>query len=295
MRVFFCVFLLLVFSMSSMANEKFSVFSGDGEGSSVSAIINSTNEVDVLFLGESHNDKVAHQLQLQIFKEIIEKHADKRTVILSLEMFERDVQVVIDEYFKGLISESHFLKSSRPWNNYQQDYRPLVELAREKGLRVVAANAPRRYVNTVFRKGIKPLSGLSDQAKLWIAPLPFEKASDKYVAQFVKTFGSGSDHSAFSADSTMIQAQSLWDATMADSIKTAMEGVKNPLVIHVNGSFHSAYGLGVPEHLVRYRPGTKFGVVTMKYVKDFESFDPKDKGLGDFVVLTDAAEPRSFE
>src|SRR3954467_8455063 len=68
-----------------------------------------------------------------------------------MEMFERDVQIVLDEYLSDLITEQHFLASSRPWGNYKTDYRPLVELAKEKHLDVIAANAPRRYVNMVSR------------------------------------------------------------------------------------------------------------------------------------------------
>ena len=104
-------------------------------------------------MGEQHDDAVAHFLQLQIFKAAVEKYSKDRKVALSLEMFERDVQTVVDEYLKNLISETHFLASSRPWGNYKTDYRPLVELAKEKNLPVIAANAPRRYVNMVTRLG----------------------------------------------------------------------------------------------------------------------------------------------
>jgi uncharacterized iron-regulated protein len=71
----------------------------------------------------------------------------------SLEMFERDVQIVLDEYVKDLITEKKFLDDSRPWNNYKTDYRPLVEYAKQNKLPVIAANAPRRYINMVSRGG----------------------------------------------------------------------------------------------------------------------------------------------
>ncbi len=70
-----------------------------------------------------------------------------------MEMFERDVQIVLDEYLKNYISESHFISSSRAWGNYKTDYRPLVEFAKQNKIDVVAANAPRRYVNMVSRLG----------------------------------------------------------------------------------------------------------------------------------------------
>ena len=82
------------------------------------------------------------------------------------------MQIVLDEYLNGLISEDHFLLSSRPWKNYKTDYRPLVEIAKQNKLSVIAANAPRRYVNMVSRNGRDSLNGLSKQAKEWLAPLP---------------------------------------------------------------------------------------------------------------------------
>ena len=66
-------------------------------------------------------------------------------------------------------------------------------------------------------------------------------------------------------------------------------------VLHVNGSFHSAKRMGIPDHLVRYRPGTSFLVVTMTAHKGFPEFSAGDLAdAGDFVIVTDPALPRSF-
>lgn len=78
--------------------------------------------------------------------------AAARRVVLSLEMFERDVQHVLDEYLSGTVPERD-LRDARPWPNYVSDYRPLVEFAKSNGLSVVAANAPRRYVSIAGRRG----------------------------------------------------------------------------------------------------------------------------------------------
>ena len=64
-------------------------------------------------------------------------------------MFERDVQDILDAYLKGKISEKKFLKQARPWPNYLEDYRPLIEFAKKKGMPVIAANLPRRAAAAV--------------------------------------------------------------------------------------------------------------------------------------------------
>ncbi|PNH08738.1 hypothetical protein TSOC_004681 [Tetrabaena socialis] len=57
--------------------------------------------------------------------------AAARPVALSLEMFERDAQVVMDEYLAGACTEADLLKDARPWPNYRGDYRPLVLWAKQ--------------------------------------------------------------------------------------------------------------------------------------------------------------------
>ncbi len=280
-----------VFGQISEANYR--IFDGKGNAATLEDIAKAIEKTDVAFLGEQHDDATAHFLQLQIFKAAVEKYSKERKVVLSLEMFERDVQIVLDEYLKNLISEKHFLESSRPWGNYKTDYRPLVELAKENNLPVIAANAPRRYVNMVSRLGRESLDNLSNDAKKWLAPLPYGAASDAYAQKFNALMGQ-TDSITPLKHSPILNAQSLWDATMAYSIAEFLKANKKALVVHLNGSFHTENRLGTAEHLLKYSPKTKFLVVTMRYEEDFTKFDKaKHENLGDFVILTDSKIPRS--
>ena len=81
---------------------------------------------------------------------------------------------------------------------------------------------------------------------------------------------------------------------MAYSIAEHLKKNKNALIVHLNGAFHTENRLGTVEHLLKYRPKTKVLVVTMRYEDDFKTFDKsKHSNLGDFVILTDAKQPRS--
>ena len=54
-------------------------------------------------------------------------------------------------------------------------------------------------------------------------------------------------------------------------------------------------GLGTPDQLEGYRPGTRRLVVVIDPVDDITSFDIERFGaLGDFIILTDALVPRSY-
>lgn len=290
-----------------VGEQHYRIYTRAGEPASLDQLLARVRATTVTFLGESHDDPAAHYLE-----NLILRSSYSPGQILSLEMFENDVQGVVDEYLADLISEDHLVKSGRAWKNYASDYRPLVEWAKEKGIPVVAANAPRRYVNRVSRLGTDSLDELSEEAKRSLPPLPYAAASDEYRQKFVDLMTKHREMAAKNAreagdeekaeelekdkDYTKgLQAQSLWDAGMAYSIADALQRHPGASVLHVNGSFHSAEKLGILDHLHRYRPNTPTLVVTMLSAKSFPSFDAEQMAdQGDFVIVTDPQLPRSF-
>ncbi len=270
------------------------IYDAQGNPATMEQIINAAGNSDVIFLGENHDDATAHYLQLEIFRKNFEKYGKTRKIALSMEMFERDVQTVLNEYLKDLITEKKFTDDSRPWNNYKTDYRPLVEYAKQNQLDVIAANAPRRYVNMVSRNGRDALGLLSPEAKKWLAPLPYAQSSDAYTKKFTALMGGMPSNTQ--SVSKILESQTLWDATMAFSMAEYLKNNKNALIVQLNGSFHSENRLGTVEQLLKLNPKLKVTVVTMRYEDDFNKFDKtKHENLGDFVILTDAKVPRSFK
>ena len=254
-------------------------FDSKGAAVGLQSIIDALDAADVLFVGETHADPVAHMLEAELLRRAEERYGaaspKRRAVALSLEMFERDVQTVLDEYLAGLITERHFLLSSRPWKNYETDYRPLVEYARARHLPVIAANAPARYVSRVSTQGADSLKALPAVAvKSWLPPLPFPPASEAYAAKFNR-FMQGDAAPAPSAQTPsqaavpnphsgahLLEAQTLRDASMAYAISEYLKrGGHDPLVVQVNGTFHSEERLGVPEQLAHYRPKARAAAV----------------------------------
>ena len=96
----------------------------------------------IIFFGEEHTNALSHKREFELLTELYRLVPDR--LVLSLEMFEKDVQASLDAYLAGRMTEMEFLKVSRPWPNYERDYRHLVEFAKKKGLPVLAANVPRR-------------------------------------------------------------------------------------------------------------------------------------------------------
>jgi uncharacterized iron-regulated protein len=284
----------------------FRAYTGGGERASLEQVLARAAGVEVLFLGESHNDTVGHRIQREIFSRLLHTtrspdgagqagSAGPRALTLSLEMFECDVQYILDEYLSGLITEDQMKRSARPWAFYAEDYAPVVEAAKAAGLRVLAANAPRRYVNMVSRGGRQALAALSDEAKRYLPPLPWPGPSPAYRAALDSVMGQHGDTtaSAAAARENGFLAQSLWDATMAWSI--AGELMRNPgtPLVHLVGSFHVKNGRGILDPLARYRPGTRALIVYVEPVTDVQSFPAELRGAGDFVILTDKSKVRA--
>ncbi|SHK28416.1 ChaN family lipoprotein [Rhodothermus profundi] len=265
------------------------LFTADGQPVSWDRLLEAAGAVEVVFLGEQHDDTVAHRRQLRVLEALQERYGQQRPLVLSLEMFERDVQLVLDEYRQGLIPETQFLNAARPWPNYKRDYRPLVEFARAHGWVILAANAPRRYVNRVRRLGREALEALSPQARGYLPPLPYPEPSDLYRRRFVALMR-GVSHGSMQVDvEHLLQAQALWDATMAYSLAEHLMRQPEALIVHVTGAFHVEGRMGTPEMLQRYRPGTRMLVVVLRPAADPLRFDPaQHMGLGDFIWLTPA-------
>jgi uncharacterized iron-regulated protein len=271
----------------------FRVYDASGKLATIDEIVAAMDKAEVVFIGETHNDAVGHQVELGLLQAAAARYNQGagRQLALSLEMFERDVQTTLDEYLGGLILERQLISDARPWSNYQSDYRPLVEFAREKGMAVIAANVPTRYANMVARAGRNSLDALSPQAKVWLAPLPYGEASTPYAAKFQRAMqGMGGGHEG-KAMQNFLDAQVLRDATMAHSIAQALKARQKALVLHVTGIFHVEGRMGIPEQLEKYRPQTRFIVIALVPASEVPKTDAESlRKLGDFVVVTQTAQ-----
>lgn len=268
------------------------LFDGEGAPVTLDAVVEAALGAEVLLLGEQHDDAAGHALRLELVTRLGAALPPERRLVLALEMFERDVQPVLDEYAAGLVRERDLLAVARPWTNYAEAYRPLVERALGAGWPVVAANVPGRYANLVAREGIEALARLPGHARAWLPPLPVEPPSEPLAGAFRTTMARlGEAHGGHGLDvDRLLAAQNLRDATMAYSVAEALERHAGALVVLLAGAFHTEGGLGVAEHLARYAPGVRVLGLTARPLVSFPELDTTAFRPGDAFVAVTAPE-----
>ena len=254
----------------------------------IDKIVADMADADVLFFGEEHNDSAAHYLENKIFRALHSQFAGK--IVLSMEMFETDGQLVLNEYLAGTIDETRFSRDIRLWNNYK-DYRPMIEYAKQNKIPVIAANPPRRYVNLVTRRGMRSLDSLSKDAKKFLPPLPYDTLTGRYREKFMDIMKG----SPGSTSQNIYYSQSLWDAGMAYSIYSFLKKNKGQKVFHCVGGFHTEEKLGTAAQL--QTRNKKLKILNIAAFSDASFNNPeweKFSNRGDYIIITNPDLKKTF-
>ena len=237
---------------------------------------------DAIFVGEQHDDPNTHRLELAIVEGLTRRGV---SVVVALEMFERDVQAQVEGYAAGRITEEQFLKDSRPWPRYASDYRPLVEFARAHHLPIVASNVPRRIASDVSKNGMPAIDRLDGGDRPLAAKEMQCPTSGEYYQRFGEAMGG---HEG--ANNNFYFAQCVKDETMGESVADAFQknATGRVTIVHVNGAFHSDFGEGTAESARRRMPGRRIAVVSMIPVDNLDTTRPDDDDFkrADYLVYT---------
>ena len=246
------------------------VESATGNTVSFTSLIGRAAMADVVFFGEQHDDPETHFLEFALLEGLGQRH---NSVVLSLEMFERDVQPELDRYLSGGVSEAAFLARSRPWPRYATDYRAMVQLARVRGWKVIASNIPRPMASAISRRGMRALDTLTTLERAHASASMICPTNDAYFKRFGEAMGghsagggppsAGDAAAAQAMTERFYEAQCAKDETMAESITRELMGTRGRgVLLHVNGAFHSDYGLGTAERVRRRMPDIRSLVIT---------------------------------
>jgi hypothetical protein len=162
---------------------------------------------------------------------------------------------------------------------------------------VVAANVPRPLATEVAKTGAGALDDRADTEAGWFAAQRICPTDDEYFRRFREAMGAHpAGDGAAGVPAGQVEryylSQCLKDETMAESIAGAFlsrqGGDPGPLVVHVNGAFHSDFGLGTAARVERRLPDRRTVVVTILPVGDLDTLTPSDddRRRADYLVYT---------
>jgi uncharacterized iron-regulated protein len=287
LNTIFFIITLLICNLMAIGQEKraYRIFSSEGKEVKYGNMLGELTTVDVVLFGELHNNPIAHWLEFEIANSLYESNAN---LVLALEMFEADDQIILNEFVNGTIEESHLMSEAKVWDNYKTDYKPLVDFAKAKKLKIVASNIPRRYANLVYKRGLTSLDSLSAEARSWIAPLPIqvdlEQRGYKNMINQMKGHGSNPENLAMS--------QAVKDATMAHFIlKNSTPG---NVIFHVNGAYHSQDGEGIIAYIKRSRPETRMVTIHVAEQNEIDELDRENIAKADFIICVPENMTKTF-
>ncbi len=250
------------------------IYSADGEVRSFEKMAASALESQVVLFGEHHDDPIVHWLQLRLAKAL----SEQKKLTIAAEMLETDNQAAVDMYLEGKYSARQLDSAARLWPNFKTDYRPIVDFAKSKQIRVMASNVPRRYASMVYKGGFEALSALPDQEKAFMPPLPidYDPNLPGYVRMMREMGGHGGDN--------LPKAQALKDATMAWSILKALPA--NGVLLHLNGTYHSDNYEGIGWYLKRKNPQLRIVTIATVSQADIGKLEEQNRNLADYIIAT---------
>lgn len=276
------ILISLLLLLSPMDKPAYQIFDKAGKEVLYSDVFKASSNSQVVLFGEIHNSPVSHWLQYELIADL--NNIKNTQVIVGAEMLESDDQIVIDEYLSGLIEYRHFEKEVKLWPNFQTDYKPALEFAKENSIPFIATNVPRRYASLVAYKGFDTLSSLSEEAKSFLPPLPISFNPELPGYKILKEMG-GNGHGKMKY---MAEAQALKDATMAHFIyKNTMPA---GIFLHINGSYHSNNYEGIYWYLRQKQKDLEILTIATVEQESLEKLDKSNYGLADYIIVV----PKTF-
>ncbi len=272
--------LLLMFSHTLAAQEllPYRLYNAQGKKVKYAQMLQQIRQADVVFFGEVHNDPMSHWMSLHMLEDLQKVHQD---LVLGMEMFEADDQIVLNEYQQGLIQEAQLLSEAKVWDQYATEYKPMVDYAISHKVKVFASNIPRRYASVVFHKGLSALDSLSEEARKWMAPLPI--TVDTSLSSYQEMVEAMGGHGGAATDN-FISAQAIKDATMAYFIAQHLPAH----VLHINGAYHTQDKEGIAWYLKQSHPELNIMTIHSVPQEDVAKLEKENKGKGDYILCLPA-------
>lgn len=199
-----------------------------------------------VFVGEQHDQYAHHLVQLTIVRELHKRHPD---LVIGMEFFQKPYQEHLDDFVEKRIDEPTMLSRTEYFRRWQYDYRlyrPILQYARQAGVRILALNVPAELTERVADVG---LDGLSEAEKAAV-PADMDQSNEIYRERLRRIFQHHPEPEKRNFDH-FVQAQLLWDEGMAETAAAYFRDNPEGHMVILAGSGHIANRDGIPDRLSR--------------------------------------------
>lgn len=226
-----------------------------GERSTFEKMMEDLAQANVVFVGEDHHNRHHHEAQRRIAEALAARQPD---LAMGMEMLQTTSQAAADRWVAGDIDLGAFVAETewkRTWGYDVELYRPLLELARERRLPLIALNAPENVVKRIREVGVDGLDAAERAA------IPEMDLTNDAHRDWVK-LAMGAHHALDPARfERAYSIQVLWDETMAETTARTLRGPPpRPMVVFA-GTGHVIRRMGIPARVERRMPQAKTRVV----------------------------------
>jgi uncharacterized iron-regulated protein len=119
-------------------------------------MIDDIKRVNLVFVGEAHDNELHHRFQLDIIKSL---HSSKRPVAAGFEMFTAESQNDLDQWTAGLLPSDNFTTIYyRNWNFPWPLYRDILVYVKDNKIPAIGLNLPAEISQKVAKSGFSALT-----------------------------------------------------------------------------------------------------------------------------------------
>jgi len=208
----------------------------------------------VVVIGETHDNKSHHDLQLKIIRTLYEGGAP---LAVGLEMFRAENQELLDKWWRwGMPTEQFEALYRENWGIPWPLYRDIFLYTRQKRIPLVGLNVPREIIAKVAREGYGSLTEV-ERKKL---PPGLTCTIDEAYRSFIRRTFTEHAHASGRSFEHFCEAQMVWDTAMAIYALDYLDKNPGSRIVILAGSVH-AWKRAIPGQIATMRPDVTVSVI----------------------------------
>lgn len=239
---------------------------------------------DVIYVGETHDQKLDHMAQFETLKAM--RIARGTKIAVAFEMLDQTMQPALDDYAAGRITQEAFLAKVDWQNNWGFDfamYKPVFDFIVENRLRALALNVPKAVVAKIARGG---LDGLSADEKKFLPEKPEISVNKKY-GDYLKAAYDGHADGNMAAVATFENysaSMAAWNESMGARVADFVAATPGYAVLVLAGNGHIIYNAGIPASVkARDKNVRQASFYTENAAKCPQVFPQENKDLANYI------------